>query len=195
MYGKSGGSPTIPYQRIEYINSNNTSCRINTNITGNGRLIITAQANAIKGSSQVLIGTTPTVIAGTYFGEAVSTRKWGIGSANGTYTTISPTTKITADLTFGNGYQGGTVNGESISRSGTFAQEDWHFFSANTSIVAAQYPFNGKIYDAKIYQNDVLVRDFIPVRIDTVGYLYDTVSGELFGNLGTGSFTLGPDVN
>lgn len=36
--------------------------------------------------------------------------------------------------------------------------------------------------------------DFIPVRIGQVGYLYDRISGQLFGNVGTGSFTLGPDV-
>lgn len=41
--------------------------------------------------------------------------------------------------------------------------------------------------------NDVLVRDFIPVRIGTTGYLYDKVSGQLFGNAGTGDFILGPD--
>lgn len=36
--------------------------------------------------------------------------------------------------------------------------------------------------------------DFIPVRIGTKGYLYDKVSKRLFGNAGTGSFTLGPDI-
>lgn len=50
-----------------------------------------------------------------------------------------------------------------------------------------------KFYSCKIYDNNVLVRDFIPVRIGQVGYMYDKVSGQLFGNSGTGSFTLGPD--
>ena len=36
--------------------------------------------------------------------------------------------------------------------------------------------------------------DLIPVRIDQTGYLYDRVSGELYGNDGTGEFILGPDV-
>ena len=35
--------------------------------------------------------------------------------------------------------------------------------------------------------------DFIPVRKGTVGYMYDRVSGELFGNAGTGDFIIGPD--
>jgi hypothetical protein len=46
----------------------------------------------------------------------------------------------------------------------------------------------------KIWKSGVLVRDYIPVRKGTVGYLYDRVSGKLFGNAGTGDFVLGPDV-
>ena len=37
--------------------------------------------------------------------------------------------------------------------------------------------------------------DLVPVRIGSTGYMYDKVSGNLFGNSGTGSFILGPDVN
>ena len=57
---------------------------------------------------------------------------------------------------------------------------------------ASQYTYCGKyrLFGAKI---DTL--DFIPVRKGTVGYLYDRVSGKLFGNAGTGDFVLGPDVN
>lgn len=51
-----------------------------------------------------------------------------------------------------------------------------------------------KIYDFQIYDHETLVRDYIPVRVGTVGYLYDRVSGELFGNVGAGSFILGQDV-
>lgn len=48
-------------------------------------------------------------------------------------------------------------------------------------------------YYVKIYSGSVLVRDMIPVRIGTTGYMYDKVSGQLFGNAGTGAFILGPD--
>lgn len=39
------------------------------------------------------------------------------------------------------------------------------------------------------------ILDLIPVRVGNVGYMYDKVSGQLFGNAGTGDFILGPDVN
>jgi hypothetical protein len=38
-----------------------------------------------------------------------------------------------------------------------------------------------------------MLRDFIPVRKGTTGYMYDKVSGQLFGNSGSGNFILGPD--
>ena len=51
-----------------------------------------------------------------------------------------------------------------------------------------------KLYTFKLYDAGELVRDYIPVRVGTTGYLYDKVSGELFGNQGTGDFILGPDL-
>ena len=53
---------------------------------------------------------------------------------------------------------------------------------------------SAKIYAFQIWNNGVLVRDFIPVRKGTVGYLYDRVTGKLFGNAGTGDFVVGQDV-
>lgn len=55
-----------------------------------------------------------------------------------------------------------------------------------------------RLHECRIYQSGAIVRDFIPVRVgsgaNAVGYLYDRVSGNLFGNAGTGNFTLGADV-
>jgi len=51
-----------------------------------------------------------------------------------------------------------------------------------------------KCYKAKMYSSGLLVRDFIPVRKNGVGYLYDKVSGNLFGNdAGSGAFIYGND--
>ena len=51
------------------------------------------------------------------------------------------------------------------------------------------------IYQCSIWGDGVLLRDFIPVRVGQVGYMYDKVSGQLFGNAGTGDFIVGPDKN
>lgn len=50
-----------------------------------------------------------------------------------------------------------------------------------------------RISSCRIYDNNILVRDYISVRKGTVGYMYDRVSGQLFGNVGTGAFDVGPD--
>lgn len=52
-----------------------------------------------------------------------------------------------------------------------------------------------RVYSCLMYNGSTLVRDFIPVRVGQVGYMYDRVSGQLFGNAGTGSFILGNDKN
>ena len=53
----------------------------------------------------------------------------------------------------------------------------------------------GKVYGSKIYDDNVLVRDYIPVRDENnVGYLFDLVSNTLYSNLGTGNFGVGGDV-
>lgn len=52
-----------------------------------------------------------------------------------------------------------------------------------------------RLYSIKIYGiGNVKILDLIPVRVGTVGYMYDRVSGRLFGNQGTGEFVLGSDI-
>lgn len=51
------------------------------------------------------------------------------------------------------------------------------------------------VYYFKVLKGDSVILDLIPVRVGQVGYMYDKVSGQLFGNSGTGNFILGNDVN
>ena len=57
----------------------------------------------------------------------------------------------------------------------------------------SSYYYIGRLYYMRINIGGKLVRDFIPVRIGTTGYMYDRVSKQLFGNNGTGDFILGAD--
>ena len=45
----------------------------------------------------------------------------------------------------------------------------------------------------KAWSNGDIIRDLIPIRKGNIGYMYDRVSGQLFGNQGTGYFVIGPD--
>ena len=52
-----------------------------------------------------------------------------------------------------------------------------------------------RITYCQIFVDGVLTRDYIPVRKGTVGYLYDKVTKQLYGDVNGGSFSLGPDKN
>lgn len=53
-----------------------------------------------------------------------------------------------------------------------------------------------KIYSAKMYQDDILIRDYIPCyrKSDGVIGMYDLVNNEFYTNAGTGEFLKGGDV-
>lgn len=70
---------------------------------------------------------------------------------------------------------------------------DIFVFARNTNGSVDNLTGGIRIYWLKIYDGTTLVRDFVPVRKGTTGYLYDKVTKTLFGNAGTGSFVLGPD--
>lgn len=46
----------------------------------------------------------------------------------------------------------------------------------------------------RVERGGVAVAEFLPVRIGTVAYMHNTISGNLLANAGTGSFITGPDV-
>lgn len=64
---------------------------------------------------------------------------------------------------------------------------------AGTNTSGAERFSNGIIYSCQIYDDGVLVRDYIPVRIGTEGCLYDKVEKKIYKNAGTGAFALGAD--
>ena len=68
-----------------------------------------------------------------------------------------------------------------------------YLFAINNN-AGADVMSNISLKTVKIYLQNTLVRDLIPVRVGTVGYMYDRVTKRLFGNQGTGAFTIGPDV-
>ena len=67
-----------------------------------------------------------------------------------------------------------------------FGRYDFNQHNIDTNASAKLKSFYLKV-------NDELVLDLIPVRVGQVGYMYDKISGQLFGNVGTGNFILGAD--
>lgn len=55
-------------------------------------------------------------------------------------------------------------------------------------------PISLRYYYFKMWDDGVLKLDLIPVRVGNVGYMYDRVTGNLYGNSGSGNFIIGPDL-
>ena len=72
-------------------------------------------------------------------------------------------------------------------------QLNYWLFYRNANGAAFMTPGRMKIWTASFSTSGTLARDFIPVRKDGVGYMYDRVSKTLFANAGTGAFIIGPD--
>ena len=54
---------------------------------------------------------------------------------------------------------------------------------------------NARVYKFKLTDNDVLVRDMIPVLdMDGTPCMYDKVEGKFYYNQGTGQFIAGPVI-
>lgn len=123
---------------------------------------------------------------------------YGFGGSNYTSSVLS---NINNPCTFylkqGEQYVKDANNNTLLSSSGSFSR-----FSAipiklfrctsGNSFVNINGKGSIRIYYCNI-TNSTTNLQLIPVRVGTVGYLYDKVSGQLFGNSGTGDFILGPD--
>lgn len=94
----------------------------------------------------------------------------------------------------------GTIDGYSATSTAEFGVDRYPialFGRANgaTSVETSNTTV-GKIYYTKIWQNNVLVRDMIPVLDwNYVPCMYDKVSDELFYNQGTGNFSYGREIH
>lgn len=65
------------------------------------------------------------------------------------------------------------------------------FLMALRNNTTASYQFKGRIYGFKIYENDILAMDLIPVFDNKIGVacMYDKISNEFLYNKGTGDFS------
>lgn len=204
-----GGSPTppepptpvLPYDaEIEYLESSSgTGQYINT-------LIMPTSATGLK-MHVYCKDTADTYIVGLRNGTNTNTRwcvghssagfYWGYGSYQTTNRLVSQ--DATVEL---NWLGSGTFVASNSSDTKTQSLPSLSFtpnkniclFICNGAYNQSYGKWNGRIYYCQISQGSDIVMDLIPVRVGTVGYMYDNVSGKLFGNGGSGSFILGDDI-
>lgn len=98
---------------------------------------------------------------------------------------------------FESGNQTVALDGTEIAAStyrSSFDSGNTMYLFANHNGSSASYGASAKLYGAKIWQGETLVRDFVPCENESeVACLYDRVSGSYF-TAGAGTFTKGGEV-
>ncbi len=70
---------------------------------------------------------------------------------------------------------------------------DYNLFIFGNNVAGVNNGACVRFYEYLVMNGDTKIQHLIPVRVGNVGYMYDLVSKQLFGNAGTGDFILGPD--
>lgn len=182
-------SSALPYDaEVEYLKSTGTQY-IDTDVTPNQDIRLDFKfKNETKQNGKFLFGSgsSSTDCIRAYISEGGT---WRFGGASYAVTLTGTSMRtITMDKT------GVTVDGGHRSYTGTVGT-----FSSDVSIkifagATGNSAISTRIYYFQLRGDGILVRDLVPVRCGTVGYMYDRVSGRLFGNAGTGDFVLGNDI-
>lgn len=186
---QTGGGSTLPYDaKVEYLQSDGNQW-IDTGINLRQKVIMSATVSISRSI------TTNSVLFGAFYDNSTAPKfqiyinsscKWG--SANTYYNYYEITGGGTVSLN--------TKYTPIVAAKAAQASDATIYIFARHNDGTSTLPINGlRIYGAHITSGGLIVRDFVPVRVGNIGYLYDRVSGSLFGNSGTGNFTLGPDVS
>ena len=203
---KNNVTPRLPneYQELDYIESTgtqyiDTNYIINANtkiedwITGN---IDNASLNGSDGPASST--------SKFRFKYGFNLGNWAIGYADkwlSIYKTSKPIdTNTFYKFTIGKGIQ--KIEPDIFSYEynyelGAYPTRTMLLFALREDTNKIMYATNLKRKECKIYENNVLIRDFIPCyrKIDNVVGLYDLANNQFYTNAGTGVFLMGTEVN
>ena len=180
------------YTQLRYIESTGAQY-INTgfNANNNTRVVIDAQATGTSGTL-FLFGCREANNSKSFcfFYYQGWSADYETNDQRKTFSNVTYTDRLLVDFNKTNC----SVNGASASFSAATFQSPvpLYLFAVNTNgTISGQ--LSARLYSCKIYDNDTLVRDYVPARSSggVIG-LYDMVSGDFKTNAGTGAFTAGP---
>ncbi len=168
------------YTELEYIESSGTQY-IDTGITGSTNAIIDMQGT--PRTDEMIVFMLAPIDATVYqngFGQYQSTMSGSFDIATRRVYNVSYTSNSM------------TVNGVNVSNRYIANNVNLALFG---STATNRRIGDAKLYSAKIYNNDTLLRNFVPAKNSSgVIGMYDAVSGTFFTNAGTGTFVAGPEI-
>ncbi len=178
------------YTQLEYIETTGTQW-IDTGIIGETRWIGKAQSTRNTTKSQVILGGNTYGMNYSFVASVRAGNKWT--TRGEPYDTEYPITDAYEfDLFFSRNGVSGKIGDITVDNRGAVnLNMNWHICWHDST-----YPYIGKLFYFSAYQNNSLLRNFIPARRNSDGVLgmYDTVTNAFFINNGTGEFIAGPVV-
>ena len=187
--------PKLNLEEYEYLQGSGSSTHISTGLTTKSNVTTKysfgIKLGAVQSGSQWF-----GALSGSYFGVDTS-GKWGAGGVS---------CGISADLN----YHDVTVSIKTTtsSQSIPIQIDDVTASSTRSDTVAADRPISifviggsqnsyylssgSKIYYCKIFEDDILVRNFVPCTCNEIPGMWDKVEMKFYPNAGTGTFVLGP---
>ena len=192
LFMRKGDAHTDPgsllpngYTQLAYIQSSGTQY-IDTlvNIEANKPITLRVLCDCSFNNAGVGNGVGTTISGNIfYFGTYNGTYCYGLGKVDGVTSVAADSERRIHDL---------DAVGKKLTISGKLSLTGLSFATptASRTFWLPQWGQGIKLYSCQIYDNDVLVRDFVPCIKDNgeVG-LYDLVGKQFYGNAGTGVFT------
>lgn len=189
------------YTQVNYIQSSGAQY-IDTGFTPNqnSRVVMDCEANTLTSGGIFPFGvrtstssaafnvavTTTQVFANFYttyqFADYGNTYERMTIDMNKNTTTFIGSSEVTISLTNGNFVANGTLILANLRQAGL--------------VLDSNFGWNGKIYSCQVYDNDILVRDYVPcIKSSGEIGLYDMIEEKFYNNAGTGAFTAGSYTN
>ena len=181
------------YTQLEYIESTGTQY-IDAGVSNVNGAVITFQYTSITNNTSVF-GARNTEGGSSRFGLTIFNGGWHFMPPGISYG-VADTSKHTVQM-------GSIASWKSILDDTEYGTATRDYSSISTYLFAEHFYTRGvlllaalRIFEAKLYQDAPLVRDFIPARrnSDSAVGMYDTVTQTFYTNAGSGTFIAGPDV-
>lgn len=195
-------APPLPYDAlVEYVESTGAQ-RINTGIIARPKTVsdITFRWVGNPSGDEIILGARNNSLSAPRFillmTNASKARQIGAGANWLTSGNYVMNTDYNAVTSFDNGRQTQNLDGKIIIKGNKALDNlgiNLYLFAINTTGIFGGYA-KARVYSCKIYQDDVLVRDFAPCRVGTAGALYDRVSGTLYYSATSTALIPGPDL-
>lgn len=186
------------YQEVEYLQSSGTQY-INTQFIPkhSTRVLMRAVVTDLSTHNALFGARSTTGLDGLSFTLLVLSDNTVRSDYYGTEVNVT-TASVLRELSIDKNKNVCTVNGATGTNAASTSTSEYplFLFAVNTA-GTAMYPASAKISSCCIYDNGILVRDFVPCyrKSDNVAGLYDTAQGAFYTNSGTGTFAIGPEIS